>query len=97
MSKSLEIVNEKIEWCHECGTPAIAIGLDGLQQIQQSLEVLEIIRKKRVDMKLLAMFFVALTTNEILFSYNSNCGYEDEKLTLEELLKLKQWLEENRE
>ena len=94
MLKSLEIVNEKIETIKrdEEGYYC-AMDIPTLEKIKQYLEVLEIIRKKRVDMKLLAMFFVALTTNEILFSYNSNCGYEDEKLTLEELLKLKQWLE----
>ena len=93
--KSLEIVNERIESTLKAENKLkmelqLCFYKDEANCIKQDLEVLEIIRKKRVDMKLFAMFCVALTNEEILFSYNSNCSYEDEKLTMEELLKLKQ-------
>ena len=93
MVKSLEIVNKLLEKINQYDDWFLT-EMEA-EQIKQDLEVLEIIRNKRVDMKLFAMFCVALTNEEILFSYNSNCSYEDEKLTMEELLKLKQWLEEN--
>ena len=70
------------------------------QQIKQDLEVLEIIRKKQVnlkDLKLSIQGFIegAFETIEIvLWSYNL-LRKEEEQLTLEELLKIKQWLEEN--
>ena len=90
--KSLEIVNERIESTLKAENKLkmelqLCFYKDEANCIKQDLEI---IRKKRVDMKLFAMFCVALTNEEILFSYNSNCSYEDEKLTMEELLKLKQ-------
>lgn len=99
--KSLEIVNEKIDYIetkseHKC----TYINIKHLQQIKQDLEVLEIIRNKRVHVYWLKRFFETFTKKNdeimmvILGRYNSMMRKEYH-LTLEELLKLKQWLEEN--
>lgn len=65
------------------------------ETIKQDLEVLEIIRKKRVNVIELKIFqFCNWDDNTFLHLYNLN-RCDEYKLTLEELLKLKQWLEEN--
>lgn len=66
-----------------------------LKTIQQSLEVLEIIRKKRVDVAELVGCLIYFDNDEdVLEDYNSIRSIE-RQLTLTELLKLKQWLEVN--
>ena len=61
------------------------------EKIQQDLEVLEIIRKKIVNVSILKMLLIGFPLEHVLEMYN-----EDHiKLTMKELLKLKQWLEEN--
>lgn len=71
------------------------ISIENLETIKQDLEVLEIIRKKKVDVDYLNVLFEMYSLDEnILKLYNKYCIDED-KLTMEELLKLKQWLEEN--
>ena len=61
----------------------------------EDLEVLEIIRKKKVDFVHLNNYLFLYDNNEeVLEKYNKYCFYHNE-LTIEELLKLKQWLEEN--
>ena len=100
--KSLEIVNELInEECFKEEKVVYSfervIDEDYLQQIKADLEVLEIIRKKKVQLYSLELCMeVYETDREILFNYNNFfCLNMSFKLTMEELLKLKQWLEEN--
>ena len=75
----------------------VQTSMDNAQQIKQDLEVLEIIKKKRVDID--ALIRIIRINNEksnekILYDYN--CIVDKiYKLTMEELLKLKQWLEVN--
>ena len=71
---------------------------DGIETIKQYLEVLEIIRKKKVDILALECRINTFKDDNerILHSYNA-MFYNKKiyKLTMEELLKLKQWLEVN--
>lgn len=97
--KSLEIVNENIkvleeqlnELEDELDKTCIEIELKQLQQIKQDLNVLEIIRKKIVNVNILKMLLIGFPLEKVLEMYNED-HYE---LTLEELLKLNQWLEVN--
>ena len=70
--------------------------IENYKQIKQDLEVLEIIRKKDVNIKLLKSYIKEELENDedILECYNSHLETY-RQLTLEELLKIKQWLEEN--
>ena len=104
--KSLEIVNVRIafieasEWIKEESPyyyeKVVLEQLKELQQIKQDLDVLEIIRKKDVNIKLLKSYIKEeLEKDEdILECYNSHLETY-RQLTLEELLKLKKWLEMN--
>ena len=69
--------------------------LDSYKQIKQYLEVLEIIRKKEINIQRLRIAIInTKDIEDTLLFYN--CGVQDfRRLTLEELLKIKQWLEEN--
>ena len=88
--KSLEIINELINSIDECHYK------DELNEIKQDLEVLEIIRNKKVNVQfLLQCMDLVGTVEKCLDIYNSALRDSRGKLTLEELLKLKQWLEEN--
>ena len=90
--KSLEIVNYKISLFEKDKQGFTALSWFQLNDIKQDLEVLEIIRKKKVDVNLLtALLEEKLTLEEILYVINDECC----ELTMEELLKLKQCLEEN--
>lgn len=96
--KSLEIVDKKINYCEKQEVPFISIRLVSSQQIKQDLEVLEIIRKKKVEV--FPLFFIIRTSEEesdeyILMKYNTRFNNKLYELTMEELLKLKQWLEGN--
>lgn len=109
--KSLEIVKKDIEFyenrlkeihLYQSGFPYlfdaeyeinITNHLKEQQQIKQSLEVLEIIYKKKVELELLEALLEYKVNEKILWAYNSNPARI--KLTIEELQKLKQWLEEN--
>lgn len=105
--KSLEIVNDKIAELKDTYQHYTAVEKDKVkssfakfdieqfQQIKRDLEVLEIIRKKKVDFVHLNNYLFLYDNNEeVLEKYNKYCFYQNE-LTLEELLKLKQWLEVN--
>lgn len=101
--KSLEIINNDIRHYENACLKAYDYKgeqLSKLYQIKQDLEVLEIIRKKEVklkDLKLSIQGFIEgafETIEKVLWSYNFAL-MEEKHLTLEELLKLKQWLEEN--
>jgi hypothetical protein len=64
----------------------------------EDLEVLEIIKKKKVEV--FPLFFIIRTSEEesdeyILMKYNTRFNNKLYELTMEELLKLKQWLEVN--
>ena len=103
--KSLEIVNsrlndtfgekEKLYSAVVLGNETI-INTDELETIKADLEVLEIIRKKKVDLAHLEFCITIYKNNEKLLEVFNTCycPYKNE-LTMEELLKLKQWLEEN--
>ena len=67
-----------------------------LEKIKDDLEVLEIIRKKKVNLifiehRIRLVNLKKMTLKNALEGYN----FANEPLTMEELLKLKQWLEEN--
>ena len=68
------------------------------ETIKQDLEVLEIIRKKDVNLATLKLCVIRTDTIEQLLSkYNKSRYFTRDELTIEELLKLKQWLEGNEE
>lgn len=74
------------------------ISMENLETIKQDLEVLEIIKNKKVEV--LHLWYIIKTNEEkdneyILMKYNEGFGNQMYKLTMEELLKLKQWLEDN--
>lgn len=61
----------------------------------EDLEVLEIIRKKDVNLTTLKLCIMRTDTIEQLLSkYNKSRYFTQDELTMEELLKLKKWLEE---
>ena len=92
--KSLEIVNSVIRVCKAEDTAIGLLYIEGLEQIKRDLEVLQIIKNKKVDVASLKEIIEFSNTNEyILHVYNYN--HSRYTLTMEELLKLKQWLEEN--
>ena len=67
------------------------IGMENLETIKQDLEVLEIIRKKKVDVYYLHALLKNGEVDVVLNRYNIYA--REGALTLEEILKLKQWLE----
>ena len=93
--ESLEIINiclEELDYEHKEDTN---IWRYDLEVIKEDLEVLEIIRKKEVSIfELKYAFKNRRNDEEVLYFYNWG---KDAKLTMEELLKFKQWLEENEE
>lgn len=100
--KSLEIVSEMLEDGLEVDDFNVKIASRQLRIIKQDLEILEIIRKKDVSMlglkQTLYGFYAGIykRMEEVLFDYNIYHTIKDGlHLTMEELLKLKQWLEEN--
>lgn len=96
--KSLDILNRVIQSYQKCfiiGSLEEADKLSCLEmvKIKQDLEVLEIIREKKVNMGWLMFLIkggVKLKDIEQIYPKDG-----DTPLILEELLKLKQWLEEN--
>lgn len=94
--KSLEIVNKQIQFAKEYDYEQVVLYIDNAQQIKQDLEVLKIIRKKDVNLATLKLYIIRTDTIEQLLSkYNKSRYFTQDELTMEELLKLKQWLEEN--
>ena len=96
--KSLEIVNDRLRLFKKDKIGFVAICYVELETIKQHLEVFEIIRKKKVDILALECRINTFKNDNerILHSYNA-MFYNKKiyKLTMEELLKLKQWLEVN--
>lgn len=94
MSKSLEIVNGCFKEIKDGGYRTLF--KEDLETIKQSLEVLEIIREKKVDIRELSVWIgTNLEIERALMFYNASRSF-DCRLTMGELLKLKQWLEENK-
>ena len=91
--KSLEIINGNLEWLEIKGEVITSLDEFALKTIKQDLEVLEIIYNKKVEIEVLELLLVYETNEKIMLAYNSVPSRI--KLTLEELLKLKQWLEGN--
>lgn len=93
--KSLELINENLNIAKAIQREGLDCyeEIKELEQIKQDLEVLEIIRKKKVDFVHLNNYLFLYEKNEeVLEKYNKYCFYQNE-LTIEELLKLNQWLE----
>ena len=100
--KSLEVVKNVLKVYEMDGSTFGLLYVEDLKEIKQDLEVLEIINKKDVDIRELKLLCFGILGNGIgtiedtLKVYNTpripKC-----QLTMEELLKLKQWLEENNE
>lgn len=78
-------------------THSRVISMESLEQIKQDLEVLEIIKEKRVNVDLLNVCLEEYDNNEKVIDIYNSFVRDERKLTMEELLKLKQWLEENEE
>lgn len=90
--KSLEIVKRKINEIY--GFDDKWEEVEELEQIKQDLEILKIILEKNVDVSYLTHALVSYDSLEdVLNCYN--CSMPCYQLTMEELLNLKQWLEEN--
>jgi hypothetical protein len=100
MSKSLELINENLNIAKAIQREGIDCyeEIKELEIIKQDLEVLEIIRKKDVNLATLKLCIIRTDTIEQLLSkYNKSRYFTQDELTMEELLKLKQWLEENKD
>lgn len=92
--ESLEIINiclKELDYEHKEDTN---IWRYDLEVIKQDLEVLEIIRKKKVNVAIF-MNFLKIEDNEKILEIYNYINYAQSKLTLEEIVKLKQWLEVN--
>ena len=68
--------------------------IENYKQIKQDLEVLELIKNKDVDLQYIKHYFIHYDDINLILE-NYNYSFPSQKLTLEELLKLKQWLEVN--
>ena len=76
-------------------THSRVISMESLEQIKQDLEVLEIIKEKRVNVDLLNVCLEEYDNDEKVIDIYNSFVRDERKLTMEELLKLKQWLEVN--
>lgn len=105
--KSLNIVNRKIEQienykhtdkskqAYNIEEVSMTITYKQMQQIKADLEVLEIIYKKEVDIGYIKDLVKRFSDNDhILERYNATWDIVHH-LTMEELYKIKQWLEVN--
>lgn len=93
--KSLEIVNYKISLFKKDKQGFTALSWFQLNDIKQDLDVLEILNNKNVELGFLKFLLSRETDlNEILEGYNYG-GIGKKYLSMEELIKLKQWLEVN--
>lgn len=100
---TVKSMNDYIDNCdkygqeiNECYFNILEEQLAHFDIIKQDLEVLEIIKEKKVDVDIIWILMKKhKDINDILWYYNFLCLKEYRHLTLEELLKLKQWLEVN--
>ena len=100
--KSLEILDFYLKVAEEMEEDKFKnVIKNGLNQIKEDLEVLEIIWEKRISMEYLWFLYDYYKdfTNGINYMLQKINEHQDEtrKLTVEEMIKLKQWLEENDE
>ena len=86
--KSLEILDKNTDWYGD-----VILKASEVETIKQDLEALEIIRKKKVDVYYLHALLKNGEVDVVLNRYNIYA--REGALTMEELIKLKQWLEEN--
>ena len=105
MSRSLEIVNDKIAELKDTYQHYTAVekdkakssfakfDIEQFQQIKADLEVLEIIKNKTVNIEALKFCLENYDNVEKAMEIYNYFEEDYRKLTLEELLKLKQWLE----
>ena len=92
--KSLEIVDKKIKEIKD-DEFWIELSKSELQQIKQDLEVLEIINKKDVDIGYIKDLIKRFDDNEYILERYNEIVSTLYKLTMEELMKIAVWLEEN--
>ena len=104
---TVKSMNDYIDNCdkygqeiNECYFNMLEEQLAHFDIIKQDLEVLEIIKNKNVDLKMFKRLYKeeympTLSCNRFLYVYNWTRGLGESELTMEELLKLKQWLEVN--
>ena len=95
--KSLELINENLNIAKAIQREGLDCyeEIKELEQIKQDLEVLELIYKKNVDVKNLRIYIKTFNHDKDLLSAY-NVGLDEEyRLTMEELIKLKQWVEVN--
>ena len=88
--KSLEIVNIYLEELGLEDCKCILFYRDYIQQIIQDLEILELLKNKIVNIEILKFLLEEYGDDKALEIYN----LDNIKLTKEQLLKLKQWLDE---
>ena len=94
--KCLEMIKHNLDLCEKGDTDYGFVYKSELEQIKFHLEVLEIIRKKDVNLTTLKLCIMRTDTIEQLLSkYNKSRYFTQDELTMEELLKLKKWLEGN--
>ena len=88
---SLEIVDMYLEELEVEECKDILLYRDYMQQIRQDLEVLALLKYKIVNIEILKFLIEEYGNDKALEIYN----LDNIKLTKEDLLKLKQWLEDN--
>lgn len=106
--KSLEIVNDKIAELKDTYQHYTAVekdkakssfakfDIEQYQQIKQDLEVLEILKNKNINVgRFKARCYISSDPHQLMRTYNCDCNYIDDELSIDEVIKLKQWLEEN--
>ena len=99
MGKAKEITEQILHICDVQNSDMTIIAKKAIEIIDKELEVLEIIKKKNVNLKDLKLYIQGFVeggfeTIEMALRLYNWVKKEEEQLTLEELLKLKQWLEE---
>lgn len=95
--KSLEVVKNVLKVYEMDGSTFGLLYVEDLKEIKQDLEILEIIRNKRVNVAELVGELIYFDNDEdVLEDYNSILC-KGRQLTLTELLKLKQWLDDNKD
>ncbi len=70
----------------------VYITIEQWARIKKDLSVLEILRKKKVEIMFISIMGEVLETEDLLEDYNSALTNEERKLTLEELILIKEWL-----
>lgn len=100
--KSLDIVNEMLNYpfeeriLTELATNETIMREEELQQIKQDLDVLEILKNKNINVgRFKARFYISSNPHQLMRTYNCDCNYIDDELSIDEVIKLKQWLEGN--